>query len=471
MIKFGTSGFRAVIGEDYTKENVQRIAYGVCEYAKAHKIKNGKVVVGFDNRFMSEMFAKWAIEVLATTFTIKFFVNPVHTPLVSFETKDCDFGIMITSSHNPYYFNGVKIFGRGAYECTDDITTEIAQYANAVEYSEIKKLDYNSALEQGKVEKSVDYENYKKSLFTFVDATKIQNSKCKILINTMHGSACEIIKEILNEIGLKRVDYMCDDIDPYFDHSSPMPSESNMQEQSKLVVEGKYDFGFAFDGDGDRFSYIDKDGTYYDCSFVAPIIFDYLVGEKQMQGAFVKNYAFTNLSRKIADKYNQQVIEAKVGFKSIGDVFAKHDCLMGSETNGLALNGHITSKDGVIAALLLLEILSQKGKSFGELLKEKQQEFNFVSVVLEKPFKIDENKRKEIDEITHNIEKFPKALGEYKVESYVYEEGLKLIFANGYWCMIRLSGTEPAVRIFAEMPDHEQCEICIEKMKNYFKIN
>ena len=140
MIKFGTSGFRAVMGEGYTKESVQRIAYGICKYAEQLGIKDGKVVVGFDNRFMSDMYAKWAIEVLATQFKVKFFVNPVHTPLVSFETTNCDFGIMITSSHNPYYFNGVKLFGRGAYECNDNVTKVVADFANEADIDKIEKM-------------------------------------------------------------------------------------------------------------------------------------------------------------------------------------------------------------------------------------------------------------------------------------------------------------------------------------------
>ena len=470
MIKFGTSGFRAVMGEEFTKESVQRIAYGICKYATEHGIKGGKVVVGFDNRFMSDMYAKWAIEVLACQFDVKFFVNPTLTPLISFETKDCDFGIMITSSHNPYYFNGVKLFGRGAYECVDEITTEIADYANAVKVDNIKKIDYNTALEQGKIQKTVNIDSYKQSLFSFVDMQALKNSKCKVLVNPMHGSATQVLKEVFNDIGLKKIDFMCDTVDPYFDHSSPMPSETNMQKQGEMVVQGKYDFGFAFDGDGDRFSYVDSDGTYYDCSFVAPLVYDYLVGTKKMKGAFVRNYAYTNLVQKIANKYNEQVINAKVGFKNIGDAFAHNDCLLGAETNGLALNGHVTSKDGIIACLLVLEKLSASGKTFAELLKEKQEEFNFKSKVVERAYKIDENKKQQIDKITKTEELFPKEIAGHKAISYVNVEGLKLVFDNDYWCQIRLSGTEPAVRIFAEMPDHAQCDVVLDGLKDFFKL-
>lgn len=471
MIKFGTSGFRAIMGEEFTKESVQRTVYGVCKYAKKHRIKEGKVVVGFDNRFMSEIYAKWAIEVLAKHFQVKFFINPVLTPLVSFETKDCDFGIMITSSHNPYYFNGIKLFGRGAYECNDVITTEISQYANEVDYKDIEKIDYNSALEQGKVEKSINYEVYKQSLYKYVDVEMLKNAKCKVLINPMHGSSIEILKQVINEIGLKRCDFMCDNVDPYFGGSSPVPSETNMKKQCELVVQGKYDFGFAFDGDGDRFSFIDGDGTYYDCSFVAPLVYDFLISKKNMHGAFVRNYAYTNLVQKIANKYNEQVVNAKVGFKNIGDAFAQNDCLIGAETNGLALNGHVASKDGIIACLLVLEMLTESGKSFKELLEDKQKEFNFKSIVVERAYKIDEDKKQQIDEITKTQELFPKEIAGYKALNYVNIEGLKLVFDNDYWCQIRLSGTEPAVRIFAEMPDHETCDKVLDGLKDFFKLS
>lgn len=468
MIKFGTSGFRAVMGEEFTKENVQRIMFGVCEYAKKKNIKNGKIAIGFDNRFMGEMYAKWAIEVLALQFNVKFFISSVPTPVISFETYNCDFGVMVTSSHNPFYYNGIKLFGQGANELADDVTAEICEYANSVNYQDIQTIKYCEALEKGKVEKTEDISAYVNSILKLVDENALNGSKIKILINTMHGSGYNALKQIVDKLNLKKVDFINENVDPTFENSSPAPYPRNLTKQAQLVVDEHYDCGFAIDGDADRFTFIDSTGEIYDCGYVAPIIYEYLVTVKGKKGAFVRNSAFSNLSTKIVEKLNEEMVITKVGFKCIGEEFAKRECVLGSETNGIAIKEHVGSKDGVVVCAVLIDMLSYYGKTFGEILKERQEELNFKSSMVETEYKITSEEKQEIINKMANLEKMPKFSN--KVVGYYNEEGFKYIFDKDYWVMIRLSGTEPKVRAFAEMPTVEDCEKVIAELEEFYNL-
>ncbi len=468
MIKFGTSGFRAIMGEGFTKESVQRVAYGVCQYAKAHKIKEAKIAVGFDARFMGEMYAKWAIEVLATKFKVKFFVKPVPTPVVSFEAKAYDFGFMITSSHNPFYYNGIKLFKKGAYECEDNVTSEIAEYANNVNYEDIETISYVFALEQGLIEKSIDACAYKESILNSIKVDNVRDSKVKVLINTMHGSSYTILKEIVEELNLKKVEFINEKEDPYFEHNLPAPYPHNLVSQAERVKQERFDVGFALDGDGDRFTLIDSDGEIYDCGYVAPLIYDFLIEKRDAKGGIVKNVAFSALAKKIADKHEQLCYDSKVGFKCIGAILRENDCVLGAESNGIALKSHVGSKDGLIACALVLDMLIQNEKTFGEILKEKKKELSFSSHVVEKAYDITNEQRQYITELLKGktLPKFP----DYNIVNVYNEEGLKLTFENDYWCMMRLSGTEPVIRTFAEMPNEEECNKVLEILENFLQL-
>lgn len=469
MIKFGTSGFRAIMGDQFTKENVKKIAYGICKYAEENGIENGKIVVGFDNRFMSEMYAKWLIEVLSCKFHIKFFIDSVPSPLISFESKTADFGVMITSSHNPYFYNGIKIFERGGFECTDNITSQIANHANNINENEIETIDYIEALEKGVVEKTTDIDPYINSILSQVNEDLISNSKIKVLINCMHGSSYQSLNKIINRLNLKKAEFINFDIDPYFEYSTPAPYVHRLEKQAEKVVNEHYDIGFALDGDGDRFSLIDSNGKVYDCTAVAPVIYAFALENKNISGGFVKNYAFSNLAKKIANAHNEQCYEAKVGFKCIGEILKEGNSYMGAESNGISLATHVSSKDGVLACALIIEAIIISKCSFGELLEDIQTRYNFKSSCIEREYPISSEKKAEIINAISNKNPLP-SFENLNIVDIFNQEGLKLIFENDTWCMIRLSGTEPAVRTFAEMPTLEQAEEVLDILESFYNL-
>lgn len=469
MIKFGTSGYRAVVGEGFTKEAVQRVAYGLVEYSKTFNLEEAKVAVGFDNRFMGEMFAKWCIEVLATKCQIRFYVNSVPTPLISNECKECDFGFMITSSHNPFYYNGIKLFKKGALEMGDDETKQIADFANAIEADKIPSINYVDALESGKITKVAYAQKYLDSLKSCIDVEKVKGSKIKILINPMHGSGAETFKTLIEELDLKRVELMNDNIDPYFEHDLPAPGKKALVKQSERVREEKFDFGFAVDGDADRFSLIDSDGEYYDCNFVAPVIYSYLVRKKGMKGAFIKNFSSSNLGPKIAEASGQSWFEVATGFKNIGEKLITANGLIGAEGNGIAYANHIPTKDGILASVLMLEILVSENKPFAKILEELRAEVNFKSSPAEKSFSISKEKKAEISEKMIKLE--TPDFEEFSLIDVNKIEDLKFYFEGGYWAIVRLSGTEPVVRLSAEMETKEDTEKVISILQNFYSLN
>lgn len=469
MIKFGTSGFRAIIGDGFTKENVQRIGYGVAMYAKSIKIKKPTVCVGYDNRFMSETFTKWLIEALAEYCEVKFFVNPVSTPVISFESKSCDFGLMVTSSHNQYYYNGIKIFMRGAFECNDEQASKIAKYANNANLEDIKTIEFNTALENGKIQKTLDYTSYLNSIYSCIDVGKLKKSKLRVLVNTLHGSSIEILKKMCEDLELKKVDFMKSERDVFFENISPAPDKHIILDQAEIIKQGNYDLGLAVDADGDRFSLIDKDGEVYDCEFFAPVLYDYLLSKKGERGAFVKNHALTALADKIAQKYEQKCISSKAGFKNIGDFFKVQDCLIGAESNGISYSPHISCKDGIMACALCLEMITSTEKSFGELLSEVKNKYNFESYCDKQAYNISLEQKEQIIKKLFEDKQRPKFKG-LKIVSENAEEDLKLYFEDDYWCVVRFSGIESMIRISAELPTQESLDMVMDEMRSFLNL-
>ena len=200
MIKFGTSGFRGIIGDNFTKESVKKVAYAICELAKDENMKKPEVVIGYDNRFMSQDYAKWVGEVLSTTMKVKFYSISVPTPLVCFETKNMDFGIMITASHNPYNYNGIKVFLRGGRDCDDEKLRKIEKTANKVKVESIKSENFDDAIKSGKIVLANDIKKYCDSILNFVNIKTIQKSNIRVLVNAMHGNSTGCIKYLLNKL-------------------------------------------------------------------------------------------------------------------------------------------------------------------------------------------------------------------------------------------------------------------------------
>ena len=468
MIKFGTSGFRGIIADNYTKEAVQKIAYALCEIARKEEIKNPEIVVGYDNRFMSQDFAKWASEVLATTMKVKFYSIPAPTPLISFETKNLDFGLMLTASHNPYNYSGVKVILRGGRDCDNEFAKKIERIANKVKLSEIQTKSFDDAVKEKRITIVDNIKSYCDSILKFVDVKKIQKSNIKVIANSMHGNATASVKYLFDKLKLN-YELINENIDPYFEHKLPAPYKNNIEDQAKRVVKEKFDLGVAFDGDGDRFAMISSSGKYYDCNFVGAVLYYYLIKVKNMDCGVSKNYAITSLMYRLAESFGKNCYETVVGFKNIATSLLNTDSLIGVESNGIAFKPHSLIKDGPLVAVLLIDAICALGKSFDEILDDIQRAMNFKSHIVEYNYPITDKQKEKINELVYIQKKTPKIKGR-KIKEVNYDDGCKVIYEDGYWAMLRFSGTEPLVRVYAEMKDLKGCNELVGHYEKFLGI-
>ncbi len=468
MIKFGTSGFRGILGDNYTKENVQRIAYALCEIVKEDKIKKAEIVVGYDNRFMSTDFAKWASEVLATTMKVKFYEIPAPTPLISYEAKTTTFGLMLTASHNPYCYNGVKVLINGGRDCDDVYAKRIEKLANEVDYADIQTISFAEGVKNKKIVLAKDIKNYCDGILSFVDKKKIKNSNLKILVNAMHGNSVDCSNYLFKKLNLN-YEIMNPDIDPYFEGGLPAPYIQNIQGQAKRVVKEKFDLGVAFDGDSDRFAMISSSGKYYDCNFAGAVIYYYLVKHKKQNVGIAKNYANTSLVKKLAEHFGTNCYETVVGFKNVALCLMSTDAIMGIESNGVAFKPHSLIKDGPLTATLIIDALCTIGKSFDDILREMQDLVNFKSEIVEYNYILTDEQRSKLYEKIFVQKEVPSVKGRV-VADVNYDDGCKVIYDDGYWGMFRFSGTEKIIRVYAEMKNKKECDALVSSYEKFLGV-
>lgn len=462
MIKFGTSGFRGVFADNFTKENVQKIAFGLIKVFP----KKFEIPIGYDNRFMGDFFAKWMAEVfVAYGYTVKFYKNSVPSTLIAFETKNKDFGVHITASHNPYFYNGVKIFMRGGRETTSDINSKIEKIANKAK--NIKAINFDEAIKTKKIIQTENINNYCLSILKGINEKNV-NKNLKVLFNNMNGSSLNCAKIILDKLGVKYKIFR-DNIDPYFLNRVPAPYTTNLDDQIKILKKEKFDIGIAVDGDGDRISFIDKDGTPYDCNYVSAICYYYFLEYKKKKGDVVKNCALTEIITKLAKYYNQNTFDAKTGFKNIADIMAQNKkVILGIESNGMALNGHILHKDGLFCTALIIEILSVTNKTIKELINEIKKKLEYKCFEEEFSYPITDEQKSQINKLVF-VEKQLPTLTE-KIVSVDYTDGAKLWFENDHWAVVRFSGNENVVRIFAEMETKAKTEEIISALEGFIGV-
>lgn len=465
MIKFGTSGFRGIFADNFTKENVQKVAYAI---TKVYPNKKDVVTMGYDNRFMGQHFAIWMAEVFAAYgYKINFYNVSVPSTLVAYHTKNKDFGVHLTASHNPYYYNGIKIFMRGARETTSDINQKLEEISNSVDMADVKTKDFNQAVAEKQIKLTQNIKPYCNSILRFINLDKLKNNNLKVLFNNMNGSSSQCAKYILEKMGVEYKIHRAN-VDPYFQHKIPAPYVHNLSDQTKILKAEKFDIGVAVDGDGDRVTFIDSDGTPYDCNYMSAVVYYYLL-EYKNKGNAVKNCALSELIPLLAKKYNCKTFDAKVGFKNIADIMQKDKkSIIGIETNGMALKGHILHKDGLLNLALIVEILAVMQKNIKQILNHIKKITNYPCHEMEFAYPITDAKKAEINKLVFEDKKTPKTPNQIKFTSYA--DGAKFVFENGYWGVIRFSGNENVVRIFSEMQDKKTCAEYIKIYEDFIGV-
>ena len=445
-IKFGTDGWRAVIGQEYTTENVARVSIAVADWLIANYQKPC-VVIGHDCRFGGKLFSETAAKVLAIKgVDVKLAKGFVSTPMVSLGVvkESADLGVVITASHNPPTYNGYKLKGDFGGPLLPDKVSEVESLIPKKNNLDLDAIDFKSLVEQKQVE-IIDLEemycNHVKSNF---DLDLINNSQLKFAYDAMYGAGMNVVKKLLPKTRLLH----CDD-NPGFKGTAPEPIYKNLHEFSELIkTDNSISCGFATDGDADRIGLFSSDGSFIDSHHAILLLIHYLVKYKGMKGKVVTAFSCTDRIKKMCKHYNLDQETVMIGFKHIAGKMISEDVLLGGEeSGGIATKGHIPERDGIWMGLILFEFMAKSGKSIEELVDEVYEivgSFSYERVDLHLT---DDIKNKVIDNCRNNIYT---SFGQYQVLRTEDIDGFKYFFEDDAWLLIRPSGTEPVLRTYAE---------------------
>lgn len=469
MIKFGTGGWRAVIGYDFICENIRLVAAGILELARELNKAEKPIIIGYDRRFLSEAAAKWVAEVLAEGGIEVWFLNrSAPTPLVMHTVKDKElhFGIEITASHNPASYNGIKLFVDEGRDAPLEITERLEEIIAGVKAPEF--CDFNEAVENGKiVYLHSPFNKFLDDIIGLLDMDALRRRGLRVLFDTMHGSGAYPLQVILHTARCT-IDTINLNKDAYFGGQMPAPTEQTLSMLSDMVIKGGYDFGIAMDGDGDRLGIIDRNGRYIDANEILCMLYHYLVKYKGWKGGVVRNLATTHMLDKIAEGFGEKCYEVPVGFKYISSKIDEVDAVLGGESSGgLTVRGHIHGKDSIYAASLFAEMVSVTGKSPTELINELEAEYGTYRMV-EDNLVFAPERKEEINHILMVEKKLPDFGKE--IVRVNYEDGCKVYFADDSFVICRFSGTEPLLRIFAESRDGVDASGYIVSFRDFLNI-
>lgn len=452
-IKFGTDGWRGIISENYTAANVKVVSQAVADYLGAGK----KVVVGYDTRFLSDYFGRIAAEILSNNgIEVLLSDKPVPSPTLSFavKTRKFDLGIMITASHNPAEYNGLKIKTPSGGAAGPEITLQVENLLgkNPVRGSNADTRGVRIA------DLSVDYIKFIRS---YIDLKKIKNKRFKILFDAMHGSGDSLIAQALKGTNIK-VEFLRNTINPSFGGVRPEPVEENLRELLAKMKKEKFDLGIALDGDADRIAAVAPGGIFIHPQKILGLLALHLHQDRKWPGGIVKTIAGTVMVDNIARALGVKLFETPVGFKYISNLMETEDIVAGGEeAGGMGVKGYIPERDGTLAGLLLLEMMSYRNKNMLKILNEAEKEFGRYYYIrdaleIESP-------------VVLKKEDFPGELLGKKVLQVKDYDGIKLICEDSSWLMLRASGTEPMVRIYSEAKNAVKAKRLIRLGKELIK--
>jgi alpha-D-glucose phosphate-specific phosphoglucomutase len=443
QIKFGTSGWRAIVAEDFTFENVRRAVHGIARHVVSRKPAGAKVIVGRDPRFLGETFCSIAAEVLSGYGITPLVIGEAApTPAISYAVTQAkaDGAINFTASHNPPEYNGIKFSTPDGAPALPEVTKHIE--------AEIAGLDGATAASA----RSVTTENldprrmYLSRLREIVDLDQVKKALLRVGFDPLWGAARGYSDALLREAGVE-VHTVHDYRDVLFGGHAPEPDDHLLEALRVKMRETQAHIGIATDGDADRFGIVDQDGTFFQPNFVIALLFDYLVESRGWKNGVGKSVATTNLINALAKYHKVELYETPVGFKYIGELIKDDKIIIGGEESaGLSIRRHVPEKDGVLAGLLCCEMVARRGKSLGQQLQEL-----FVKVGSYYPQRENFRLTPEVKEkFTEKLRADPREFYGQKVAEAVRKDGLKLVFDDGSWVCYRLSGTEPVVRVYAE---------------------
>ena len=440
-IKFGTSGWRAIIAEEFTVANVRRAVTGIARYVAGKKPNGARVIVGRDPRYMGERFVQIAAEVLGFLGVQPLVIaEPAPTPAISYEVirSKADGAINFTASHNPPEYSGIKF-------STPDGAPALPEATSAIEA--LIAANGNIAGLAKAASQSIDPKPaYLARLKEIVDLPLIRASGLKVVFDPLWGAARGYSDELLREAGIP-VATVHDVRDVLFGGHAPEPEDHLLDDMRQQMKATGASIGIATDGDADRFGIVDEDGAFIQPNYVIASMFDYLLEIRGWKNGVAKSVSTTNMINALAEHHHVPLYETPVGFKYIGELIKQDKIAIGGEESaGLSIRHHVPEKDGVLAGLLCCEAVARRKKSLGEQIKDlfgkvgsfyaRRENFSLTPAVKEK--------------FTSKMKSDPAELSGRKVKQLVRSDGLKLILDDGSWVCYRVSGTEPVVRVYSE---------------------
>ncbi len=448
-IKFGTDGWRGVIAEDFTFCNVRRVCQAIADYINSQQstVNSQRIIVGYDRRFLSEEYAKIACEVLAANNIKVFFTGkPTTTPAVTLAIKmrNLSGAIVITASHNPPRFNGIKFKTKEATSADETVTKIIEKL---IIKAKPKSIDFNRALSKNLI-KMIDIDkDYINFIRNYIDMNIIKKTRPNLLIDYMHGAGAGYIEKLLKSSGCK-ITAMRTEKDPLFGGVSPEPVPKHLKDFLNRAKVEKPNLAIALDGDADRIAACGAEGEYLCSGQIISLILLHLVEYRKLKGAVIKTISGTDLIEKIAKDFKLELLETPVGFKHISQIMLRRDVLIGGEeSGGIGFKGYIPERDGIISGLFLLEMVSARRKSIDKIMDDVNKRYgNFYY----NRFDLDLSVKRGMKVVSKLKESPPrKLLGKEILEIKTYD-GIKFILKEGNWLLIRSSGTEPILRVYAE---------------------
>ena len=454
MIKFGTGGWRAIIGDEFTKANIQLLAKAVATKMKDEGVAERGIVFGYDRRFLSKEAMRWAAEVFAHEGIPAYLINKSSpTPVVMFYVMrhDLPYGMMITASHNPALYNGIKVFTAGGRDADETQTKLIEKYIASEEANgPVEYMEYDEALEKGIIKEIYPLNEYIDNIISAINMEAIKQRGLRVVLDPMYGVSETSLRMTLQTARCE-VETIHDRHDTLFGGKLPAPTAATLKLLQNEVLDGHYDIGIATDGDADRIGVIDDTGKFLHPNEILVILYHYLVKYKGWRGPVVRNTCTTAILDKVASDFGEKCYEVPVGFKYISAKMNETDAVIGGESSGgLTVRGHIKGKDGIYAAMLLVEMIAVTGQKLSEIIKDVEAKYGKIQME-ERDYRFTEEKKQEVMKVLYEEKKLPDL--PFEIEKVSYLDGSKVFFKNGGWIIARFSGTEPLIRIFCEMPD------------------
>jgi len=471
-IKFGTDGWRSIIAEDFTFDNVRAVAQAVACHIKSKGQDKKGIVIGYDNRFLSEHFARAVAEVMAGN-SISVYIprRATPTPVIAFAIKHFDTcgAVMLTASHNPPEYNGIKYIPEFAGPALPEETQKIEEILNGIlETKKIHRISEEKAKSSGLWNEIDPLPAYSRHVQSLVNASLIKEAGLKIAVDPLYGAGMGYLEEILGGLGCQVVS-IHNYRDPLFGGSMPDPREKNLSQLRERVLNAGAHLGLALDGDADRFGVIDRTGRFFIPNEILFLLLVHMVRTRKFSGASVaRTVATTHMLDRVALRYGMDVKETPVGFKYIGQCLLRDGSILGGEeSGGMSIKGHVPEKDGILGSVLVVEMVAANGKTLVEMHKGLCDEFGkMVSRRVDLPV-VPEDKKKVLERLqSYN----PTRIAGQRVVRRMTIDGTKLVNSDGSWVLIRPSGTEPLFRVYVEANSEEQLQEIQNQVRGELKI-